>query len=99
MLGMTGRTGSLTPGKQADLAVMSLGPLAMWPVHDPVASVVTQGSGARVRDVMVAGAFRKKDGRLLRQDLPAIRTALARSGERILARLNVPSISRLVAAQ
>ena len=99
MLGMTGRTGSLTPGKQADLAVMSLGPLAMWPVHDPVASVVTQGSGARVRDVMVARAFRKKDGRLLRQDLPAIRTALARSGERILARLNVPSISRLVAAQ
>ena len=99
MLGMTGRTGSLTPGKQADLAVMSLGPLAMWPVHDPVASVVMQGSGARVRDVMVAGAFRKKDGRLQRKDLPAIRAALARSGERILARLNVPSISRLVAAQ
>ena len=72
---------------------------AQRPVHDPVASVVMQGSGARVRDVMVAGAFRKKDGRLQRKDLPAIRAALARSGERILARLNVPSISRLVAVQ
>jgi cytosine/adenosine deaminase-related metal-dependent hydrolase len=99
MLGMSGRIGSLTTGKQADLTVMSLGSLAMWPVHDPVASVVTQGSGARVRDVMVAGTFRKKDGQMLHDNLPGIRAALARSGERILGRLNVPSISRLVAAQ
>ena len=37
MLKMSDRIGSLTPGKQADIAVMSLGPLAMWPVHDAVA--------------------------------------------------------------
>ncbi|WP_395709746.1 amidohydrolase family protein [Reyranella sp.] len=36
MLGMNDRIGSLTVGKQADIAVMSLGPLAMWPAHDPV---------------------------------------------------------------
>ena len=41
----------------------------MWPVHDAVASVVMQGSGARVRDVLVAGRFAKRDGRLLRADL------------------------------
>ena len=64
MLGMADRIGSLAPGKQADIAVMSLGPLAMWPVHDPVASVVMQGSGARMRDVLVAGRFAKRDGRL-----------------------------------
>ena len=98
MLGMGDRIGSLAPGKQADIAVMSLGPLAMWPVHDAVATVVMQGSGARVRDVLVAGQFRKRDGKLLRRDLAAIRTRLAASGERILARLNVPSISRQIAA-
>ena len=59
MLGMADRIGTLAPGKQADIAVMSLGPLAMWPVHDPVASVVMQGSGARMRDVLVAGALRQ----------------------------------------
>ena len=99
MLGMADRIGSLAPGKQADIAVMSLGPLAMWPVHDAVASLVMQGSGARVRDVMVAGRFRKRDGRLLQSDLGEIRAKLSASGERILGRLNVPSISRQIAVQ
>jgi 5-methylthioadenosine/S-adenosylhomocysteine deaminase len=99
MLGMSGQIGSLAVGKQADIAVMSLGALAMWPVHDAVASVVMQGSGARMRDVLVAGTFRKRDGKLLRTDIGAIRGKLAASGERILGRLNVPSISRHVAAE
>jgi cytosine/adenosine deaminase-related metal-dependent hydrolase len=99
ILGMSDRIGSLAPGKQADIAVMSLGPLAMWPVHDAVASVVMQGSGARVRDVLVAGHFAKRNGSLLRTDLYAIRMRLAASGERILGRLNIPSISRQIAVQ
>jgi hypothetical protein len=71
----------------------------MWPVHDAVATVVMQGSGARVRDVLVAGRFAKRDGRLLRPDIAAIRAKLAASGERFLGRLNVPSISRQIAAE
>ncbi len=98
MLGMTDRIGSLSVGKQADIAVMSLGALAMWPVHDALATVVMQGSGARMRDVLVAGRFAKRDGKLLRTDIEAIRGKLAASGERMLGRLNVPSISRQVAA-
>ena len=68
-------------------------------MHDAVATVVMQGSGARVRDVLVAGRFRKRNGQLLRADLAAIRATLAASGERILGRLNVPSISRHIAAE
>jgi cytosine/adenosine deaminase-related metal-dependent hydrolase len=98
MLGAGDRIGSLTPGKQADIAVMSLGPLAMWPVHDPVATVVMQGTGARVRDVLVAGSFAKRDGKLLRTDIDAIRHRLARSGERILAKLGLESASRVTRA-
>jgi hypothetical protein len=71
----------------------------MWPVHDAVASVVMQGSGARVRDVLVAGKFAKRDGRLLRTDLGSVRAKLAASGERILGQLDVKSVSRQVAAQ
>jgi cytosine/adenosine deaminase-related metal-dependent hydrolase len=99
MLKMSDRIGSLAPGKQADIAVMSLGPLAMWPVHDPVASVVMQGSGARVRDVLVAGRFAKRDGRLLHANLAAIRERLSASGERILGHLNVPSTSRQITVE
>jgi cytosine/adenosine deaminase-related metal-dependent hydrolase len=98
MLGMTDRIGSLAPGKQADIAVMSLGPLAMWPVHDPVASVVMQGSGARMRDVLVAGRFAKRDGRLAWPDIASLRARLAASGERILSKLHVKSVSREIAA-
>ena len=98
MLGMADRIGSLAPGKQADIAVMSLGPLAMWPVHDPVASVVMQGSGARMRDVLVAGRFAKRDGRLAWPDIAGLRARLAASGERILSRLHVKSVSREIAA-
>jgi 5-methylthioadenosine/S-adenosylhomocysteine deaminase len=98
MLGKSDRIGSLTPGRQADIAVMSLGPLAMWPVHDAVASVVMQGSGARVRDVLVAGRFRKRDHRLLGHDLAAVRAKLAASGDRILSKLSVPTINAQVTA-
>src|SRR5262249_32654855 len=99
MLGLGDRIGSLAPGKQADVAIMSPGPLAMWPVHDPVATVLMQGSGARVRDVLVAGTFVKRDGKLLRNDLGAIRHRLAQSGERILSRLAIGTISGQIAAQ
>ena len=98
MLGQQDHIGSLAPGKQADIAVMSLGPLAMWPVHDPVATVVMQGSGARMRDVLVAGAFAKRGGKLQWSDVAGVRSRLAASGERILSRLKVASISRQVAA-
>ena len=98
MLGMSDRIGSLAVGKQADIAVMSLGPLAMWPVHDPVASVVMQGSGARVRDVLVAGRFAKRDGMLAWPDLAGLRARLAASAGRILSSLNVRSASRDIAA-
>jgi 5-methylthioadenosine/S-adenosylhomocysteine deaminase len=97
MLGQRDRIGSLAPRKQADIAVMSLGPLAMWPVHDPVATVVMQGSGARVRDVLVAGAFAKRNGKLQWSDVAGVRNRLAESGERILSRLKVASISHQVA--
>ena len=98
MLGMSERIGSLAVGKQADIAVISLGPLAMWPVHDPVASVVMRGSGARVRDVLVAGRFAKRSGKLAWPDLAGLRARLAASGERILSSLNVRSASREIAA-
>ena len=98
MLGMGTRIGSLTPGKQADIMVMSLGPLAMWPVHVAVATVVMLGAGARVRDVLVAVTFRKRDGKLLWNDLGKVRSALVSSGERILAELKVPTQSLLIAA-
>ena len=87
MLRMQDRIGALAPGMQADLVLIRADDLNMVPVHDPVASVVMQAGLANVDSVMVAGQWRKRHGRLLRDDLDAIKRALTQSGTRILAEL------------
>jgi hypothetical protein len=49
-----------------------------------------------VRDVLVAGRVVKREGRLLRGDLDAIRDRLATSSERILGRLDIANFSRRI---
>jgi cytosine/adenosine deaminase-related metal-dependent hydrolase len=85
MLGMQDRIGSIAPGKQADLVFVRADALNLWPVHDPIATVVMQGSLANIDSVMVAGEWRKRDGKLLCGDLDRVKAELARSASRILA--------------
>jgi cytosine/adenosine deaminase-related metal-dependent hydrolase len=89
MLGMEDRIGTLAPGKQADLVVLRAGDLNLWPVHDPVSTVVMQTSLANVEAVMIAGRFRKRDGRLLVQGLAEKMAALAASGRRVARELGL----------
>jgi cytosine/adenosine deaminase-related metal-dependent hydrolase len=89
MLKMSDRIGSLTPGKQADLVILSAGDLNMWPVHDPVVSVITQASVANVDSVMIAGQWKKRAGKLVYPALAEKKNLLAESGRRILADMNL----------
>jgi cytosine/adenosine deaminase-related metal-dependent hydrolase len=84
MAGLDSQVGSLTPGKQADIILLRADDLAMFPVTDPMASVVMQGGVAQVETVLVAGRVVKRDGRLLYGALAEKKVALRRSGERIL---------------
>jgi 5-methylthioadenosine/S-adenosylhomocysteine deaminase len=84
MAGLDHRIGSLKPGKQADLVLIRAGDLNMFPVRDPVASVVMQGGVANVDTVMIAGTIVKRDGKLAYSRLAERKSTLARSGERIL---------------
>jgi cytosine/adenosine deaminase-related metal-dependent hydrolase len=88
MLKQENRIGSLTPGKQADVVVIRADDLNMWPVHDPVASVVLQASLANIEHVLIAGEFRKRDGKLLYPQLARRKAELYESGRRILAEEN-----------
>ena len=87
MLGMQDRLGSIAPGKQADLVFIRADALNLWPVHDPVATVVMQANLANIDSVMIAGEWRKRDGKLLFADLDRVKAELARSGSRILSEL------------
>jgi 5-methylthioadenosine/S-adenosylhomocysteine deaminase len=81
--GLENRIGSLTPGKKADVVVLDARQLNMQPVHDPLASVVTQACIANVEAVMIAGEWRKQDGRLLVDGMQSKIDALRASGQRI----------------
>jgi cytosine/adenosine deaminase-related metal-dependent hydrolase len=63
--GLEDRTGSLTPGKQADVVVIDATAINMAPIHDPVAAVTLCADVSNVESVLVAGEFRKRDGKLL----------------------------------
>ena len=63
--GVEDRTGSLTPGKQADVVIIDAKSLNVAPVIDPVAAVVLCADVSNVDTVLVAGQVRKRDGKLL----------------------------------
>ena len=61
-LGLDGQTGSLVPGKRADLAVLSLSGSPYLPWEDPAAAVVYGGSPARITATLVDGQTRYERG-------------------------------------
>jgi cytosine/adenosine deaminase-related metal-dependent hydrolase len=89
MLGQLDRVGTLAVGKQADLVLIRADTLNMQPLHDAVAAVVFQASLANIDSVMVAGRWKKRDGRLLGVTLPPLLEQLNASGRKIVAALGL----------
>ncbi|HZD73571.1 MAG TPA: amidohydrolase family protein, partial [Actinomycetota bacterium] len=63
--GLEARTGSLTPGKKADVVLIDGGALNVAPVIDPVAAVTLCADVSNVDTVIIDGQVRKRDGKLL----------------------------------
>jgi cytosine/adenosine deaminase-related metal-dependent hydrolase len=84
MLGRENSIGSLTSGKLADLVVINATDLNLFPVHDPVSTVVMQTSLANIEAVMIGGVWKKRNGRLLVDGLDAKKQHLAQSGQRLV---------------
>jgi cytosine/adenosine deaminase-related metal-dependent hydrolase len=84
MLGREDQIGSVTPGKLADLVVINANDLNLFPVHDPVSTVVMQTSLANVEAVMIGGVWKKRNGRLLADGLEHEKQLLAQSGQRLV---------------
>jgi cytosine/adenosine deaminase-related metal-dependent hydrolase len=63
--GLDDRTGSLTPGKRADVVLIDARALNVAPVIDPVAAVTLCADVSNVETVMVDGQIRKRDGNLV----------------------------------
>jgi 5-methylthioadenosine/S-adenosylhomocysteine deaminase len=63
--GLEDRTGSLTPGKRADIVLLDARALNMAPVIDATAAVTLSADVSNVDTVLVDGVVRKRHGRLL----------------------------------
>ena len=67
-LGIADRTGSLTPGKRADLILVRTNDLNMAPIGDPVTAIVRSAQPSNVDTVVVDGRILKQAGRLTALD-------------------------------
>jgi len=71
-LGLSDQTGSLEPGKAADLVAVDLGQAETEPLYHPLSALVYTASRHQVTDVWVAGRRLLADRRLTTLDLDAI---------------------------
>ncbi|MEE2041011.1 amidohydrolase family protein [Nocardiopsis sp. CT-R113] len=80
-------TGSLTPGKRADLLVIRAEDLNNMPLNDPVGTVVLGSDARNVTAVLIDGEPRKWDGQVLDVDLAALRAQVRDSRDRLRERI------------
>jgi 5-methylthioadenosine/S-adenosylhomocysteine deaminase len=83
-IGLDDRTGSLEPGKQADVLVLRTDALNLAPVSDPVGAVVLAAGVHNVDAVLVAGRWVKRNGRFVHRDPSAVMAAAAASQRYLL---------------
>ena len=84
-LGRADEIGSLEPGKLADIALWRLDDLPHTGIDDPVAALVL-GARPSLKLLLVNGSRVVQDDVLLTADEPALATAAARAGRRLLDR-------------
>ena len=82
-LGLDHVTGSLTPGKRADIILIRTDDLNMAPLANIETTVVQSATPANVDTVMVDGRILKRHGRLLYYDVPGIVERAETSARRI----------------
>src|SRR3989454_1507627 len=84
------KTGSLTPGKEADIIILDATAINVAPVNNVPGAVVSLMDRTNVETVIVAGKVRKWKGKLLDVDLNHLRRQLENSRDHIFAAAGVP---------
>jgi cytosine/adenosine deaminase-related metal-dependent hydrolase len=84
------KTGSLTPGKEADIILLDAGAINVTPLNHVPGAVVTLMERSNVDTVMVAGKVRKWKGKLLDADIAKLRGELEASRDYLFQAAGVP---------
>lgn len=86
--GLEKRTGSISPGKDADMIFIRRSDLNLSPVSDAVGAIVLGVHPGNVDTVMVAGRIVKKGGKMIGYDLNVLRERAAKSRDALFERVN-----------
>src|SRR6516165_4794707 len=89
-LRLDGKTGSLTPGKEADIIILDATRINVAPLNQVPGAVVSLMDRTNVETVIVAGKVRKWKGQLLDCDLPNLRKQLEASRDYLFRTANIP---------
>jgi 5-methylthioadenosine/S-adenosylhomocysteine deaminase len=83
--GLLHKTGTLTPGKEADIILLRTDSPNILPVNDPIGAVVWGMNTSNVDSVFVAGNALKRDGKLLNVDLDNLRRMAYESRDYVIS--------------
>lgn len=86
-VGLGDQIGTLTPGKYADLVCIRAEDINNMPVNNAVGTIVLATESRNIDMVFVAGRPRKWQGRLVDQDIDALRTMVRDSRDHIASRV------------
>jgi 5-methylthioadenosine/S-adenosylhomocysteine deaminase len=89
-LRLDNKTGSLTPGKEADIIILDASAINVAPLNQVPGAVVSLMERSNVETVIVAGKVRKWKGRMLDVDLNRLRSQLEASRDYIFATAGIP---------
>jgi 5-methylthioadenosine/S-adenosylhomocysteine deaminase len=92
--GLDHKTGSLTPGKEADLILLRTDRINVMPINDPIGAVVWGMDTGNVDSVYVAGKAMKRHGELVDVDINRLRTLAYDARDYVVrkSRFKLPSI-------
>ncbi|MDR6295007.1 5-methylthioadenosine/S-adenosylhomocysteine deaminase [Pantoea dispersa] len=83
--GLQDKVGSLTPGKQADLVLISATDLNLYPNGNAFGTVVHATERSNIDTVMIGGRIVKQNGKVLGVDSERLRAAIDESREHLFA--------------
>ncbi len=95
--GLADRTGSITPGKKADIVVLDGSAVNVAPIIDPVGAVVCAADISNVKTVLIDGRIMKRDFRLT-AELDGPRRAVEASRDYLVGKFGDPEPGWLPAA-
>ncbi len=85
-VGLGHKTGSLTPGKEADIITLRTDRLNVFPLNDPIGAVVTGADTGNIDSVFIAGRAMKRHGQMVNVDLDRARKLAVASRDYVVAK-------------